>query len=389
MSDVQLLVDLLNTRDLRTFREAANVLERDQLGSPDAARRWLIDRGLLRSDREVDEDEWDLTLLLREGMREAIGSDGGRWATVFDHPAIRLCVRVEAAGPPVLEPAGDGAGAALGRILAAAVAAGFDGTWERVKTCAAEDCRRAFYDRSKNRSARWCSSQVCGNRMRTRSYRQRRTRVEVADTLERRPSRRSARARDNVFRLEGEIWRITYAGRSFQLRDSKGLRQLARLLAEPGREWHVLDLVAAETGGDLDVRDLATGDLPQATRGRDAGPVLDPQAKEAYRRRIEDLRDAIDEGLAWGDAERVARAEEELGAIAAELSRSVGLGGRDRRAASESERARVNVTRTIRSVLLRIDQHNPELGHHLASTVRTGTFCVYAPDPRLPVSWRF
>lgn len=388
MSDAQLLVDLLNTRDLRTYREAANVLERDRLGSPGAARRWLVDRGLLGSDREVDEEEWHLTLGLREGIREAIGSDGGRWATVFDHPVICLGVRMRATDVPVLEPAGDGVGAALGRILAAAVVAGFDGTWERVKTCAAEDCRRAFYDRSKNRSARWCSSQVCGNRVRTRSYRHRRTQGEVPDTLAWTPTRRSARARENVFRLEGEIWRITYAGQSFQLRDSKGLRQLASLLAEPGREWHVLDLVARETGADPDVRDHGTGDLPQTRRGGDAGPLLDPRAKDAYRLRVEDLRDDIEEGLAWGDAERVARAEEELGAIAAELSRSVGLGGRDRRAASEAERARVNVTRTIRSVLLRIDQHSAELGHHLASTVRTGAFCVYDPDPRLPVAWR-
>lgn len=389
MSDVQVLVDLLNTRDLRTFGDAVNVLERDRLGSPAEVRRWLIGHGLLESDCEVDEDGWDLTLRLREDLRAAVGSGGGRWTTVFDHPAIRLEVRLDTTGVPVLEPVGDGVGAALGQILATAVAAGFDGTWQRVKTCAAEDCRRAFYDRSKNRSARWCSSQVCGNRVRTRSYRHRRTSVDVSDTLPRRATRRSARARENVFRLEGEVWRIAYAGQSFQLRDSKGLRQLARLLAEPGREWHALDLVAAETGADADVRDRATGDLPQATRGRDAGPVLDPRAKEAYRLRVEDLRDAIEEGLAWGDAERVARAEEELGAIAAELSRSVGLGGRDRKAASESERARVNVTRTIRSVLLRIGQHSPELRHHLASTVRTGTFCVYDPDPRLLVSWRF
>jgi hypothetical protein len=66
----------------------------------------------------------------------------------------------------------------------------------------------------------------------------------------------------------------------------------------------------------------------------------------------------------------------------------VGLGGRDRRAASSAERARVNVTRAIRAALGRIAEHSPALGRHLEATVRTGTFCSYVPDPRLPLTWQ-
>jgi hypothetical protein len=73
--------------------------------------------------------------------------------------------------------------------------------------------------------------------------------------------------------------------------------------------------------------------------------------------------------------------------LARELSGAVGLGGRDRKAASTSERARVKVTRAIRTALKRVGDHDAGLGRELDSTVRTGTFCAYEPDPRRPVAW--
>lgn len=85
---------------------------------------------------------------------------------------------------------------------------------------------------------------------------------------------------------------------------------------------------------------------------------------------------------------REARAAEELEFITQELASAVGLGGRDRRAASASERARVNVTRAIKAAFDRLDDTAPKLAAHLRSTVRTGTFCVYEPDRRVPITWR-
>lgn len=145
-------------------------------------------------------------------------------------------------------------------------------------------------------------------------------------------------------------------------------------MREPGREFHALELVA---GGN----DTA---LPP---GSDAGPVLDAQAKAAYRERLRELDESLREAESWNDPERASQAREERQLIVAELAGAVGLGGRDRRAASDAERARVNVTRAIHSALGRVAEHNPALGGHFAATLRTGTFCCYGPEPTDDARW--
>jgi hypothetical protein len=168
------------------------------------------------------------------------------------------------------------------------------------------------------------------------------------------------------------------------------LRHIARLLATPGQEHHAADLVGgvsttgAPTTGAAEAREagLEAGGLG------DAGAVLDPQAKAEYRRRLEELREEAEEAESFNDPERAARAQEEIDFIARELAGAVGLGGRDRKAASASERARVNVTRTIKSAVDRVAENDPALGRYLSQTIRTGTFCSYEPDPASPVAWR-
>jgi hypothetical protein len=196
-------------------------------------------------------------------------------------------------------------------------------------------------------------------------------------------------ARDlNLFRREGDYWSLVFEGRTVRVRDLKGVRYLARLLAAPGREFHVLDLVAAETGGSDRVASAQGADLSR-TRLGDAGEILDARAKDAYRRRLAEIEDDIDQARALGDTERAAQADAERDFLVRELSRALGLGGRDRRAASASERARVAVTRALRQAIARIDEHHPQLGEHLNRTIRTGTYCVYLPDPRVPTGWTF
>jgi CheY-like chemotaxis protein len=179
------------------------------------------------------------------------------------------------------------------------------------------------------------------------------------------------------FRREGEFWTVAFEGAGFRLRDSKGLHYIAALLREPGRELHALDLVgsrASPEGASLYV-------------GSDAGPILDPQAKVQYRARLDDLEVELREAEQWNDAERAARAKEERELLAHELAAAVGLGGRDRKAASDAERARINVTRAIKAVRDRIGEHSLELAKHFDTTLRTGTFCSYVPDPRSPLRW--
>ena len=105
---------------------------------------------------------------------------------------------------------------------------------------------------------------------------------------------------DQVFRREGDYWTIAYAGRSVRMKDSKGHRYLAALLAIPGRDVAALDLAAL---GDGTTR---SGDRP--ARSEVADDVLDTQSRAAYRRRIEDLQGEIDEAEAWNDTERASRA---------------------------------------------------------------------------------
>jgi hypothetical protein len=191
-----------------------------------------------------------------------------------------------------------------------------------------------------------------------------------------------------VLRREGDVWVFEYAGDSVRVRDSKGIRYIARLLDTPGVEIHSMDLVAGGSGGggDAAMADADAGVEVRMGTG-DAGALLDTKAKDEYRRRLEELRDDVEEADSFNDPERAARAREEMDFIARELARAVGLGGRDRTSGSDAERARVNATRSIRTALKRVAEYHPDLGRDLETTVRTGTFCVYEPDPRRPVSW--
>ena len=186
------------------------------------------------------------------------------------------------------------------------------------------------------------------------------------------PSMSAAATESAYVRKEGEYWAIGYQDRAIRLRATAGLRYLARLLRSPGAEVHALDLVA----GDATVRDRS-----------DAGPLLDPQARAAYRARLADIDAELAEAEATNDLGRRERLGAERDALARELAAAVGLAGRERRAGSAAERARLNVTRAIKTALLRITSAHPALGQHLARTVRTGTYCSYQPDPRVPIDW--
>jgi class 3 adenylate cyclase len=190
-----------------------------------------------------------------------------------------------------------------------------------------------------------------------------------------------------VLRREGDYWTIHCGESAFHFKDSKGFRSLARLLATPHVEIHVLELarVIADSSVARNAALPTGGD--HLVPHEPAGPVLDGQAKAEYRERLRELDQEIDEAQNWGDAERAARAEAEKRTLARQLASALGLGGRDRKLPSPGERARVNLTRTIRAAIDSIAASHPDLGAHLRAAIRTGTFCSYSPHPGVSDHW--
>ena len=201
------------------------------------------------------------------------------------------------------------------------------------------------------------------------------------------PMASDARETENVFRREGDYWSVAFEGHIAHLRDAIGVRYLARLLGNPGQEFHVLDLVGLLHGAPAETVHVVEPGLT-CRDASDAGEMLDPRAKDAYRRRLTEIEDDLEEARALGDVSRVEQATAERDFLARELSRAVGLGGRDRRAGSAAERARASVTRAVRQAIARIRAHHPPLAAHLERTIRTGTYCAYLPDPRIPLAWK-
>ncbi|MEQ8436684.1 MAG: tetratricopeptide repeat protein [Ilumatobacter fluminis] len=170
-----------------------------------------------------------------------------------------------------------------------------------------------------------------------------------------------------ALRCEGDVWRWTFDGRSVTTKASKGVADLARLLERPAREISALDLSGS-------------------TKVADAGiESLDGRARREIEDRIRELRADIDEAEDHHDLARAERATAEMDLLVDELTSALGLGGQARRTGSDAERARSAVTQRIRATIRRIDGLHPKLGAHLATSVDTGTFCVYRPVE--PTTW--
>jgi tetratricopeptide (TPR) repeat protein len=168
---------------------------------------------------------------------------------------------------------------------------------------------------------------------------------------------------------EGDVWTVSFDGRTTRVKDATGMRYLARLLATPGREVAAVELAAA------------------GVEQPDAGPLIDAEAIDRYRQRILDLQEDVAEAEAAHDVARAERAQDELDVLVDELSGAVGLGGRSRRSGSTAERARSAVTKALHRTIRRLADADPDLGRYLSVTVRTGTFCSFSPDLAATVHW--
>ncbi len=183
-------------------------------------------------------------------------------------------------------------------------------------------------------------------------------------------------------RCEGDVWYIEWRGNSARIRTMKGFAAIAALLSCPNQDIHVTDLAATMDGQMQSSARQNHADLTNA------GPVLDVQAKKAYRERIGELRAELDEAESLNDAALFDRLSSELGFLEHQLVQAIGLGGRDRPVGSSIERIRVRVTNAIRAAITRIAENHATLGRHLDVSIRTGTLCSYRPDPSGPLSWQ-
>lgn len=170
--------------ELELVRQFVNTMDwedvADDLSAPSALRDWLAERGLIDGDEPASEADLRLAVEVREALRSLLLANNGAEA---DQDAIDtlnsaarvgpVLVRFGDDGAGALAPAGSGVPAALGSLLGIVFRSMSDGSFERLKACPSDDCMWAFYDHSRNRSKQWCTMDVCGNRAKARSYRER------------------------------------------------------------------------------------------------------------------------------------------------------------------------------------------------------------------------
>jgi hypothetical protein len=174
---------------------------------------------------------------------------------------------------------------------------------------------------------------------------------------------------------EGDYWAVRYAGMVARLPDSVGLRYLDLLIRNPGRELAAPDII--QLASTASAGTAPPGPAQHTVTATAADDILDARALAEYRSRLTELDDDLAEAEQWNDTERASRVRTERDFLLRELASATGIHGRPRRLGSESERARVNVTRAIRAAIDRIRTHNPDTAAHLDQAVRTGTHCSY------------
>lgn len=200
---------------------------------------------------------------------------------------------------------------------------------------------------------------------------------------------RSPRPATASLRPEGSLWTIAANGTVLRCKRSKGLEYLAQLLRNPRKSFHVAELLALDDPHPPHAVDAVQLDrLGMHVGHAQVGmPLADAKALAAYRQRLEDLRGELSEAERFNDLARSAGIQEEIDTLSQALLQAVGFGGRARTTGSSTERARLNVTRAIRSAISRIGEGHPDLEVHLTASIRTGTFCSYDPNPGDTLRW--
>jgi non-specific serine/threonine protein kinase len=179
---------------------------------------------------------------------------------------------------------------------------------------------------------------------------------------------------------------VAWQGKVVRVKDAKGLHHIAYLLANPGRQVLACELAAA--GVALCNRRASMDGGGTAADLGDAGALLDAKARVEYQRRIGELREELAEAVQLNDACRAARLRLELESLRDQIVAAVGLGGRNRKAASHSERARLMVTKAIKATIAKIRASDASLGRYFATSIKTGNCCAYDPDNSPSIAWQ-
>lgn len=182
-----------------------------------------------------------------------------------------------------------------------------------------------------------------------------------------------------TLRPEDDFWLVGFADAVIRVPDSLGLRYLDLLIRQPGQDLAALELIQLATGPVGPASTATSEDGLHHASGAPADNVLDQQARTAYRQRLSALDEELAEAEAWHDTERASRLRAEKDFLVRELAAATGLGGRPRRLGAESEHARLNVTRAIRSAIAKVRDRAPAAAAHLDRSIRTGTRCSCTP----------
>jgi predicted RNA-binding Zn ribbon-like protein len=154
-------------------------LDWDRIGTAKKAQAWLREKGLVSARERISEADAGRLREFREALRAlVVANEQGRPAgsavevICWVSELARLSVAVDEAGRTSLEATDGGVDGAVATLLGILHEAQITGEWSRLKAC--RECEYAFFDRSKNRSAAWCSMSICGNRTKNRAYYRRR-----------------------------------------------------------------------------------------------------------------------------------------------------------------------------------------------------------------------
>lgn len=169
-----------------------------------------------------------------------------------------------------------------------------------------------------------------------------------------------------TFLKDSEFWQMEYEGKSVLLPEVKGFFDISELLANPEKEVHCSDLMGS----------ILT-ESPEF--------LMDETARKQYRNRILEIQQELDEAETNNDTAVSLKLQEEYDNLLSHLSSSMGLRNKPRKTGDSNEKARSAVTWRIRNAIRKIENVHPELGKHLAVSLKTGTFCSYKPEK--PVTW--